>query len=229
MLAVHSCSTLLSVLALTRYLTAHSVAMDAPTKPTGPYTRAEEWIDADAAWQQSLCDTGGKQPRLDDPPPSMFHGNLEEHTTAVSGRKRVCFREGHPQDRARLLEPDDYNESDKTCKICKGAATKKGKDRNAQTGGPVRDRRGVVCRARGGHVLQTPRNDGGVLPHPQRDTVREHRSSTNTPRSCTPNERKSTRNRFASIGTGTPRTTANGNSMWRTMRRRRDARNCARR
>ena len=53
--------------------------MDAPTKPTGPYTRAEEWIDADAAWQQSLCDTGGKKPRLDDPPPSMFHGNLEEH------------------------------------------------------------------------------------------------------------------------------------------------------
>ena len=34
--------------------------MDAPTKPTGPYATAEEWIDADAAWQQRVYDTGGK-------------------------------------------------------------------------------------------------------------------------------------------------------------------------
>lgn len=103
-------------------------AMDAPTKPTGPYTTAEEWIDADAAWQQRVYDTGGKKPRLDNPPESMFQGNAEEHAKAVKGRRRVCFREGHPQDRARLLEPHEYNASDNTCKICKGAATKKSKD-----------------------------------------------------------------------------------------------------
>ena len=102
--------------------------MDTPTKPTGPYATAEEWIDADAAWQQRLYDTGGKKPRLDNPPESMFHGNAEEHAKAVKGRKRVCFREGHPQDRTRLLEPHEYNASDNTCKICKGAATKKSKD-----------------------------------------------------------------------------------------------------
>jgi len=102
--------------------------MDTPTKPTGPYATAEEWIDADAAWQQRLYDSGGKKPRLDNPPESMFHGNAEEHAKAVKGRKRVCFREGHPQDRTRLLEPHEYNASDNTCKICKGAATKKSKD-----------------------------------------------------------------------------------------------------
>lgn len=92
--------------------------MDTPTKPMGPYATAEEWIDADAAWQQRLYDTGGKKPRLSEPPLTMFHGNAEEHAKAVKGRMRVCFESGHPENHSRLLAPVDMNPSNNTCKVC---------------------------------------------------------------------------------------------------------------
>ena len=92
--------------------------MDTPTKPMGPYATAEEWIDADAAWQQRLYDTGGKKPRLTEPLLTMFHGNAEEHAKAVKGRMRVCFESGHPENHSRLLSPADMNPSNNTCKVC---------------------------------------------------------------------------------------------------------------
>ena len=84
----------------------------------GPYATAEEWIDADAAWQQRLYDTGGKKPRLTEPLLTMFHGNAEEHAKAVKGRMRVCFESGHPENHSRLLSPADMNPSNNTCKVC---------------------------------------------------------------------------------------------------------------
>lgn len=90
-------------------------------KPKGTYATADEWIQADASWQMDLYGRNEKKPRLDDPPLSMFENNSEEHEKAIRGRMRVCFRADHPSDHSRLLNPEQYNGSDKTCKICKSS------------------------------------------------------------------------------------------------------------